>query len=349
MLLFYLNFKDQISNFMKLIKNISISIFIILFTSCSSSTEDPDFTDIEEPLNYYSSGDLIQNNNISDWFDRSLDVYGVKLLVAGNVGGQPAVPDEWAKKTAQVFKLLMDKESLGIDPFEQEKMIKILLGEEGWHQGYPTGQRIAYGGGDEYSPSPLTDQGINSYAGLQTLFDSMVLDDMVWFKNIDSQFTGDDDINEILEHVLHTLHRFGVRGAVEGSFNGLNMEAEEEDITQSDLYLAMIEAHSNGVFDIEGYGGDITNRDAWPVMLKEYQYLLTFGMWSFGPEFWENGSLAPEWNDNATTPEGVMENNPLGYALFNNYMAPVLSKPNVNILRSMFQDNDEGVSGYVPD
>ena len=34
-------------------------------------------------------------------------------------------------------------------------------------------------------------------------------------------------------------------------------------------------------------------------------------MWGFGPEFWENGSLAPEWNDNATTPEGVQENNPL--------------------------------------
>lgn len=334
---------------MNLIKNITISIFIILFISCSSSTEEPDFTDIEEPLNYYSSGDLIQNNNISAWFDRSLDVYGVTLLVAGNVGGQPAVPDEWAKKTAQVFKLLMDKESLGIDPFAQEKMIKILLGEEGWHQGYPTGQRIAYGGGNEYSPSPLTDQGISSYAGLQTLFDSMALDDMVWYKNIDSQFTGDDDINELLEHVLHTLHRFGVRGAVEGSFNGLNMEAEEEDITKTDLYLAMIEAHSNGVFDVEGYGGDITNRDAWPVMLKEYQYLLTFGMWSFGPEFWENGSLAPEWNDNATTPEGVQENNPLGYALFNNYMAPVLSKPKINILRSMFQDNDGGDSGYVSD
>ena len=56
----------------------------------------------------------------------------------------------------------------------------------------------------------------------------------------------------------------------------------------------MIEAHTNGVFGIEGYGDDITNRDAWPVMLKEYQYLLTFGMWGFGTEFWEGGSLAPE-------------------------------------------------------
>jgi hypothetical protein len=39
---------------------------------------------------------------------------------------------------------------------------------------------------------------------------------MVWYKNIDSKGTGDDDINEIIEHILHTLHRFGVRGGVEG-------------------------------------------------------------------------------------------------------------------------------------
>ena len=51
---------------------------------------------------------------------------------------------------------------------------------------------------------------------------------------------------------------------------------------------------------IEGYGGDINNRDAWPVMLKEYQYLLTYGMWEFS-EFWDGGSLSPEWNDNVSS------------------------------------------------
>ena len=321
----------------------------VSITVNSDLTLTANFQLIEVATNYYSSGELVANNNISEWFDRSLDVYGIRLLVAGNAGGQIAVPDEWAKKVAQTFKLLIDKDAAGINPVAQEKMIKILLGEEGWHQGLPAGQRIGYGGGNEYSPSPLSDEGISSYTGLQALFDSMALDDMVWYRNVDSQNTGDDDIVELLEHVLHTLHRFGTRGAVEGSLNGLNIEAEEQDITNTEIYLAMIEAHTNGVFDVEGYGGDITNRDAWPVMLKEYQYLLTFGMWGFGTEFWEGGSLAPEWNNNANTPEGVQENNPLGYGLFNNYIAPVLSKPSVNTLRSMFQNNDGGESGYVPD
>ena len=84
-------------------------------------------------------------------------------------------------------------------------------------------------------------------------------------------------------------------------------------------------------------------------MLVEYQYLLTFGMWEFGTELWDGGSLAPEWSDNANTPEGIQQYNPLGYALFNNYIAPVLSKPNIITLRSMFQDNNQGESGYQSD
>ena len=60
-------------------------------------------------------------------------------------------------------------------------------------------------------------------------------------------------------------------------------------------------------------------------------------MWGFGLEFWENRSLAPEWNDNATTPESVQENNPFGYALFNNYMAPVVSKPKIHIVDLCFK------------
>ena len=295
---------------------------------------------------FYSSGDIVPIEPII-FYDRELDVNTIKLIVAGDIGGQQAVPDIWVYKTAQVFKLLMDKDAEGIDSDSQLNMIKTLKGEIGWHQGYPTGQRIARGGGAEYSPNFLDDNRNQSYPGLEAFEDALALDDMVWYKNIDSQGTGDDDINEILEHILHTLHRFGVRGGVEGSTEALNIEAEEEDITNTDIFLAMKEAYNNGVFDIEGYGGNINNRDAWPVMLKEYQYLLTFGMWEFS-EFWEGGSLSPEWNDNARTPSGILANNPLGYELYNTYFKPVISIPSKATLREIFQDNDQGDSGYMP-
>ena len=296
---------------------------------------------------YYSSGDIVPIEPII-FYDRELEVNGVKLIAAGNIGGQEAVPNFWIYKTARVYELLLDKDGENIDANSQLNMIKTLKGEIGWHQGYATGQRIARGGGGEYSPNFLDDNRNQSYPGLEAFEDALALDDMVWYKNIDSQGTGDDDINEILEHILHTLHRFGVRGGVEGSTEALNIEAEEEDITNTDIFLAMKEAYNNGVFDIDGYGGDINNRDAWPVMLKEYQYLLTYGMWEFS-EFWEGGSLSPEWNDNARTPEGIQQNNPLGYALYNTYFAPVVSIPSKEVLRSIFQDNDQGESGYTPD
>ena len=313
----------------------------------SNITIQANFQIIQSNENYYSNGDIIPIEPVV-FYDRELTINGIKLIVAGDIGGQLAVPDFWIYKTARVFQLLIDKDAEDIDSNSQLNMIKTLKGEIGWHQGYPSGQRIARGGGNEYSPNFLDDNRNQSYPGLEAFEDALALDDMVWYKNIDSQGTGDDDINEIMEHTLHTLHRFGVRGGVEGSTEALNIEAEEEDITNTDVFLAMKEAYTNGVFDIEGYGGDINNRDAWPVMLKEYQYLLTFGMWEFS-EFWEGGSLSPEWNDNARTPEGVLANNPLGYELYNTYFKPVISIPSKEILREIFQDGDQGESGYIVD
>ena len=296
---------------------------------------------------YYSNGEIVSIDPIV-FYDRELVVNGIKLIVAGDIGGQLAVPDFWIYKTARVFELLIDKDGEDIDANSQLNMIKTLKGEIGWHQGRQAGQRIARGGGNEYSPNFLDDNRNQSYPGIEAFEDALALDDMVWYKNIDSQGTGDDDINEILEHTLHTLHRFGVRGGVQGSTEALNIEAEEEDISNTEVFLAMKEAYVNGVFDIEGYGGNINNQDAWPVMLKEYQYLLTYGMWGFN-EFWEGGSLSPEWNDNARTPEGVLANNPLGYELYNAYFKPVISIPSKEILRAIFQDNDQGESGYTSD
>jgi hypothetical protein len=319
----------------------------ITITLNSNQTIQALFQLVVSSENYYSSGDIIPIETVV-FYDRLLVVNGIKLVAAGEIGGQQPVPDIWIYKTAQLFKLLMDKDSEGINSNSQLNMIKTLKGEIGWHQGYPTGQRIAYGGGDEYSPNFLTDAGKQSYEGLEAFEDEFTLDDMVWYKNVDSQGTGDDDINEILEHTLHTLHRFGVKGGVEGSTEALNAESEEGDISNTEIFLAMKEAYNNSVFDIEGYGGDIDNQDDWPRMLKEYQYLLTYGMWGFS-EFWDGGTLSPEWNDNARTQEGVLANNPLGYELFNTYYKPVISKPSKEVLRTMFQDNDQGESGYTPD
>ena len=303
---------------------------------------------------YYSSGAITPNSSISSWFDRSLEINGLQLFVAAAVGGQSAVPDKWAEKVAQTVKLLTNPNDAEIDIPSQERMIQVLKGASGtWHAEYPTAQRLAYGGGSDYSPNPLTDEGIQSYQGYRNL-DNYMMNDMVWYQNSSDgavNTVGDYDIAEVLEHLMHTIHLFGVPGAVTGSQDALQWDPEyHRDWQTSELYYAMKEAVDNGIFSLRDYmDGNINSPETYRLISKEYLYLLNFGMWEYGQEFWENGTLAPEWNDNARTPAGVQQNNPLGFALFNNYLKPVLSKPTLSDLRSIFQDNDGGVSGYVSD
>ena len=303
---------------------------------------------------HYTSGAITANANVSAWFDRSLEINGLQLFIAAEVGGQTALPDEWAKKVAQTVKLLTDPNGEGIDVPSQEQMIQVLKGSSGtWHADFPAAQRLAYGAGSDYSPNPLTDGGIESYSGYRNL-DSYVMNDMIWYRNSsDGQVNtvGDYDIAEVLEHLMHTLHLYGVPGAVTGSQTALQWDPEyHRDWQTSELYLAMKEAIDNGVFSLKDYGDEnLDTPDTYQIASKEYLYLLNFGMWEFGQEFWENGTLAPEWNDNARTPAGVQQYNPLGYALFNAYLKPVLSKPSLSSLRSIFQDNDGGSSGYQAD
>lgn len=308
----------------------------------------------------YTSGNIILDSTNGTWFDRSIEVYGIELVIAGEVAGQEKVPDEWAKKTAETIKLLINPDAVSVDATSQANMIATLAGDAGtWHAGLATGQRIGYGGGDDYNPNPLTDSGVASYEGYETWLDSGVQNDMVWYQNSSNgavSTAGDNDIQELLEHLMHTIHLYGVRGGVTGSEAALNADVEQAGWDSTELYFALKEAVDNGAFDISGYGdADYTNPNTYAVASKEYTYVLNFGMWEFGSEFWPDkdanglGSLAPEWADNVRTPAGVQENNPLGYELFNKYFAPVLSKPDVATLRSMFQDNDGGLSGYVAD
>jgi hypothetical protein len=81
-----------------------------------------------------SKGSL--TDTTSTLFDRTLDVYGVKLLVGGASGTQDAVPDAWAHKVAQSYVMLMDPTGSNIDVSAQESMKEILSGAEGtWHEG----------------------------------------------------------------------------------------------------------------------------------------------------------------------------------------------------------------------
>jgi hypothetical protein len=277
---------------------------------------------------------------------------------AGTVGGQTAVPDAWLEKVARMFELFLDPNGTGINEAFQRNLIKTLSGDAGtYHAGLPTIQRVARGAGADYTPNFLTDAGVISW-NLTNLFDTHVQNDMVWYLNSTGDGYGDGDIDaqEVIEHVFHTLHMHGLPADDIKLYQFL-----AADWQTGDLYAAMEEAYDAGKWDPSGYQSPAdawkTNSDAFEVAAKEYLFLLNFAMFEY-TELWDGGSLAPEWTDDMRTQAGIQANNPLGYAFHNTYIAPVISKPSLATIRSIFQDGNTpaqddptlaGASGYVVD
>ena len=318
---------------------------------------DPDYFDNTDPeYNNGAVGNVVGNG--SDFFKREVTTNGVRIMGAGTVGGQTAVPDAWLEKVARMYELFLDPNGTGINESFQRAMIQTLSGDAGtYHAGKPTIQRVARGAGSDYSPNFLTDQGVVDW-NLTNLYDTHVQNDMVWYLNSTGDGYGDGDIDaqEVIEHVFHTLHMHGLPADDIKLYQFL-----AADWQSGDLYAAMEEAYDAGKWDPSGYQENPddwkTDGDAFEVAAKEYLYLLNFCMFEY-TDLWDGGSLAPEWTDDMRTQAGILANNPLGYAFHNTYIAPVISKPSLATIRSIFQDGNTpdqddptlaGASGYVVD
>ena len=287
----------------------------------------------------------------SNFFTREVRTAGVRLVSAGTVGGQTAVPDAFIEKVARMFQLFTDSAGAGINADKQNQFIETLLGNTtSYHSSKPTIQRIARGAGGDYTPNFLNDAGIRSW-GLEPLFDETVQNDMVWYLNsTGTPGTGDEDAQEVIEHVFHTLHMHGLDAATLKMYPTISA-----DWATSDLHAAMKEADDANMWNPSGYSPNWeTDAGEFELGVKEYLYLLNFCMFDYS-DLWSGGSLAPEWSDSVKTPAGIQANNPLGYALFNTNIADVISKPSLATIRTIFQDGDvgdptvAGASGYSAD
>jgi len=316
-----------------------------------------EFTKINyDPNNMYNKGPLTSDNTNGAVFDRSIQVKGVKIVLAGAVGGATTVPDEWGNKVAQMYNWFLDPTAANVSPPIQEKFILTLRGdaEVSWHQGKQTAQRVGYGGGASYTPNWLTDDGAAQYAGYVNFLDSHEMNDMVWYQNSSgTPGTGDIDAQEVIEHIFHTLHMHGLPA------DDLKMYAFlAADWQSGELFAAMEEAFDASKWDPSGYQSPAnawkTDSDAFEVAAKEYLYLLNFCMFDYS-SLWDGGSLAPEWTDDVRTPAQIESTLPLGYALFKKYIEPCIAKVSKRAIQSLFRDGDTGNpfdgghSGYSPD
>jgi len=326
---------------------------------------DPDF--FNASLDAYWNGPIVNVvGDGSDFFKRELTVNGVRIMGAGTVGGQTAVPDAWLEKVGRMFELFTDPSgpagvaTVGINTTFQRELINTLSGNVGtYHSGFKTIQRVARGAGADYSTNFLTDEGV-TFWNLTNLYDTHVQNDMVWYLNSTGDGYGDGDLDaqEVIEHVFHTIHMHGLPAEDIKLYPFL-----APDWADGDLYAAMEEAYDAGKWDPSGYQPPgspdewKTDGDAYEVAAKEYLYLLNFCMFEY-TSLWDGGSLSPEWTDDMRTQVGIQSNNPLGYSFFNTWMAPIITKPSLTTIRSIFQDGNtpdqddpsqSGSSGYVVD
>ena len=113
------------------------------------------------------------------------------------------------------------------------------------------------------------------------------------------------------------------------------------------LWDAMQEAIVNGVFNDGQYKPmDDGSNDYHSLVMREYVYILTYAECDYITDFVDGGTLAPEWSDNSRTPAQVAVNNPLGHALYTDYISKIISKPSGSILNEIFSPN--APSGYIP-
>ena len=280
----------------------------------------------------------VENTSKYGPFTKMVDVYGLKILGLGNVGGQPQVSTEFLNKTAETFKLLLDPNAAGINKNSREKALKGLTS-------YNVIQRVGVKAYDAYSPS--FDSG--KISGWDKVNDNNEGTDFIWhLRSNGGTYTpsGTAQITENLEHALHTITQFALPAAFPQEMNISSKNGKASGIS-GDLYTALREAIANGVYDDSDYSGrDDGSDDYAQLLLREYLYCLTYAEWGFTKKYTEDNSLAPEWSDAHLTPAAIKRDNPIGHRIFEDYLSKVISKPSEARLQSIFKDGDRGVSGY---
>ena len=323
----------------------SLAIFSLIAITPSSFAADP-----------YVSGSIVTSDEYPPW-DRYIDVNGLRILGAPGIGGSAGVSDEFMEKVARTVQLLLDPNAPDIDLAAQIAAMNGMANNCSREGGYPQGfDSTQYG---------LTLQRTFGDDFHMVIFYS-VIDDIdenphtVWvFPSADNprwrdfvfQYTSGivysseyqsnsyhHQIIEVLEHLLHTFNHFAFPVAYPVD---LNIKTPE-----GPMWEAMQEAIANGVYGISSYADMDDGSDGYyTLLMQEYSWWLIFAEWDYINKYYPDESLSPEWADNSRTPAGVAANNPLGHALYQNYLSKIVAKPSSGILDAMYAV--DGASGYT--
>ena len=251
-----------------------------------------------------SIGEIVKDDSYLD-YHRYIDVAGLRMFVLPEVG------EEFIYKVGEIYYLMLQKGE-HIDQDIRSSYLKTVKNDFVF-------QKIGYEGPERYGldsdPPGIDCCPGKGYEDNQT--------DFIWEY---PSASGDDQIGEVVEHLLHTVT--GVAFALE--FTEWNWENPN-----SEIVLAMNEAIEKNIFDISSYER-IKNSGN----IEDFNRItsIEFAFWGIVTE-WGYGDIYDLPHDEFTisTPSEVKEQLPLFHKLFEDTIKTIFTPPDKEYLREMFR------------
>ena len=288
--------------------------FNILIDECEVKINEDDENDdreeaaeVEEEAAWESTislGEIVEDDSYLD-YHRYIDVAGLRMFVLPEVG------EEFIYKVGEIYYLML-QEGEHIDQDVRSSYLKTVKNDFVF-------QKIGYEGPERYGldsdPPGIDCCPGKGYEDNQT--------DFIWEY---PSASGDDQIGEVVEHLLHTVT--GVAFALE--FTEWNWENPN-----SEIVLAMNEAIEKNIFDISSYE-EIKNSGN----IEDFNRItsIEFAFWGIVTE-WGYGDIYDLPHDEFTisTPSEVKEQLPLFHKLFEDTIKTIFTPPNKDYLRELFR------------
>ena len=234
---------------------------------------------------------MIKNNDYAP-YDKHLTSYG--LIVAG----LPDVTEDFMEKVGNIVNATLRRTSLTSDPDRD-----LLLGNIVYYQALQRVESTAI----RLDDSPSDDNGNHEFNSI--IFEATQ-------DSSEDEKTNAAQVNAIIKPLIYTIALM-----LEKTFSAWSYEDPS-----SQLVLAMNEAINRGYYDPTGKFGDLSETD--PIayeraIAEDFAYWMILTAWDL------KSSYAP-----ANSPEWTIENldemessTPLAYALFYDYVDPILANP----------------------
>ena len=240
---------------------------------------------------------LISSNDYLP-FDRYLDVRGVKLLAL------PEVTPSFPVNVGFIYELIFNN-----DNYTDATLVNPVLTAI---KSNSIGQRIGLIG-PEYYESIGQSRKWEQYKGDTELVD------FIW----QIEAGKNEQIAEILEHLLHTITGLAFKHAYPSKWNYSD--------SNSDINLAMNEAVIKGIYNTEGLYDGLEAQDLQQVLPQEFAFWLIVTAWDLIEVYFPDKES--EWK--LKNSFELREQLPLGFNLYKETVGPVLTKPDPLVLDSL--------------